>query len=234
MRSKKPTSSALILLSGGQDSATCLAWALKKFKNVRGIAFDYGQKHKTELKSAQKIAKISKIPLKIYQTDIFQKFTKNALTDKTIAIKISKNKPPTTFVPGRNHIFLSIAAIYAAQLGITNLITGVCQTDYSGYPDCRDAFIKSLKKTLNLAMQTASKTHAPRFKIHTPLMWLTKAETVKLMQKLGQMELLKHSHTCYNGERPACGTCPSCKLRLKGFKEAGTPDPLRYKIRHKT
>lgn len=222
MKAKNTT--ALILLSGGQDSATCLAWALKKFQNVYGIAFDYGQKHKIELKSARKIADRTNIPLKIYKTDIFQKFTKSALTDKTIAIKIPKNKLPTTFVPGRNHIFLSIAAIYAAQLGITNIVTGVCQTDYSGYPDCRNAFIKSLEKTLNLAMQT-------NIKIHTPLMWLTKAETVKLMRQLGQIELLKYSHTCYNGERPACGTCPACKLRLKGFKEADATDPLQYKSR---
>lgn len=230
---KKTNSSAIILLSGGQDSTTCLAWALKKFQKIHGITFDYGQRHKVELASAKKIAKICKIPLKIHKTDIFQKFTKNALTNKNIAIKIRKNKLPTTFVPGRNHIFLSIAAIYAKQLGITNIITGVCQTDYSGYPDCRNGFIKSLEKTINLAFGNTKTNHSPTkssntIKIHTPLMWLTKSETVKLMEQLGKINLLKYTHTCYKGNRPACGKCPACKLRLKGFKTAGIKDPLKY------
>lgn len=216
-------SKALILFSGGQDSTTCLAWALKNFDKIYAITFDYGQVHKIELKSAQKIAKITKTPLLIYKTDIFKQFTKSALTDKNLPIKIPKNKLPSTFVPGRNQVFLTIAAIYAKQLGIQNILTGVCQTDYSGYPDCRDDFIKSLEKTLNLAMEE-------NFKIHTPLMWLTKAETVKLMADLGQLELLKYSHTCYKGSRPACGKCPACKLRLKGFQEAGMKDPLKYKL----
>lgn len=213
---------ALILLSGGQDSTTCLAWALKKFKKLHAITFDYGQKHKIEIKAAKKLASMNKIPLKIYKTDIFQKFTKNALLDKNIKIKTPKNKLPNTFVPGRNLIFFSIAAIYAKQLGIKDIITGVCQTDYSGYPDCRDEFVKSLEKSLSLAMEE-------NFTIHTPLMWLSKAETVKLMQQLGKLDLLKYSHTCYEGKRPACGKCPACKLRLKGFKEAGVQDPLTYK-----
>lgn len=213
--------SAIILLSGGQDSTTCLIWAIKKFKNIHAITFNYGQIHENEIKAAKKIAKICKIPLKIYKTDIFKKFTKNALMNKEIAIKTSKNKLPNTFVPGRNHIFISIAAIYASQLEIPNIITGVCQTDYSGYPDCRKNFIKSLEKTLSLAMDS-------NFKIHTPLMNLTKAETVKLIKKLGYLKLLKYSHTCYKGSRPACGKCPACKLRLKGFQEAGIKDPLTY------
>jgi len=212
---------ALVLLSGGQDSTTCLAWAKKKFRKVYAITFDYGQRHKIEIKAAKKIADTAKIPLLLYKTDIFKKFTQNALINKNIKIKIHKNKLPTTFVPGRNLIFLSIAAIYAHQLGISNIVTGVCQTDYSGYPDCRDKFIKSLEKTLNLAMET-------KFKIHTPLMWLTKAKTVKLMQQLGQIKLLKSTHTCYKGMATACGKCPACKLRLKGFKEAGIKDPIKY------
>ncbi|MEK7085916.1 MAG: 7-cyano-7-deazaguanine synthase QueC [Patescibacteria group bacterium] len=218
---KKNQQTALVLLSGGQDSTTCLAWAKKKFGKICAITFDYGQRHKIEIASAKKIADKTKIPLLIYKTDIFKKFTQNALTNKNIKIKILKNKLTSTFVPGRNLIFLSIAAIYAYQLGISNLITGVCQTDYSGYPDCRDKFIKSLEKSINLAMET-------KFKIHTPLMWLTKAQTIKLMQQLGQIELLKSTHTCYKGLSPACGTCPACKLRLKGFKEAGIKDPLKY------
>lgn len=220
---KNASNKALVLLSGGQDSTTCLAWALKKFKKVCAITFDYYQRHKIELKSAKKIANKVKIPLLIYKTDIFKKFTQNALTNKNIKIKIHKNKLPSTFVPGRNMIFLSIAAIYAHQLGIKNIVTGVCQTDFSGYPDCRNKFIKSLEKTLGLAMET-------EFKIHTPLMWLTKAGTVKLMRQLGQIELLKYTHTCYKGLGLACGKCPACRLRLKGFKEAGIKDPLKYKI----
>ncbi len=218
---KTKQSQAIILLSGGQDSATCLAWALKKFKNIHAITFDYGQIHKTEIKSAKKLAKIVNIPIKIYKTDLFQKFTKNSLLNKEIEIKTPKNKLPSTFVPGRNLVFLSIAAIYARQMNIKTIITGVCQTDFSGYPDCRDEFIKSLQKTLSLAMNFD-------FKIETPLMWLTKAETVKLMAQLNQLELLKYSHSCYKGTRPACGKCPACKLRLKGFKEAGIKDPIPY------
>lgn len=201
---------------------------MKKFKKIHALTIHYGQLHKIELESAKKIAKLAKIPLKIYKTDIFKQFTKSALTNKSIRIKIPKNKLPTTFVPGRNLIFLSIAAIYAKQLGISNIITGVCQTDYSGYPDCRDEFIKSLENTTNLAFGH-DKNSPDWIKIHTPLMWMTKAETVKLMQELGKIELLKYTHTCYKGQRPACGECPACVLRLKGFKEAGIKDPLSYR-----
>ncbi|MBI4975537.1 7-cyano-7-deazaguanine synthase QueC [Candidatus Peregrinibacteria bacterium] len=216
--------SALILLSGGQDSTTCLAWTKKKFKEVVGITFDYGQLHKIEISSAKKIAKLTKTPLKIYKISLFKDFTKNALTDSSVKINAGgKNSLPSTFVDGRNHIFLSIAAIYAKQLNIHNIVTGVCQTDYSGYPDCRDNFIKLLEKTLTLAMDY-------KFKIHTPLMWLTKAKTVELAKKLKTINLLKYTHTCYKGSRPACGKCPACKLRLKGFKEAGIKDPIKYKI----
>ncbi len=224
----KNNNSAIILLSGGQDSTTCLAWAKEKFDKVYALTLHYGQLHKIELESAKKIAKLNKVPLKIYKTDLFKEFTKNALLNKEIAIKAPKNKLPSTFVPGRNLIFLSIAAIYAKQLGITNIITGVCQTDYSGYPDCRDEFVKSLEKTTNLAFGNTQNSEN-WIKIHTPLMWLTKAETVKFMQQLGKIEILKYTHTCYKGERPACGKCPACVLRLKGFKEAGIKDPLTYK-----
>ncbi len=214
--------SALLVFSGGQDSTTCLAWALKKFSKVHAITFDYGQRHKIELKAAKKIAKLTNTPLKIYKLDLFKQLTENSLINhKTKITAGTKTNLPSTFVAGRNHIFLSIAAIYANQLGIHNVITGVCQTDYSGYPDCRDTFIKSLEKTISLAMDY-------KIKIHTPLMWLTKAESVKLMNKLKQLPLLEHSHTCYEGKRPACGKCPACKLRIKGFKEAKMIDPLKY------
>lgn len=227
---KQPIKKALILLSGGQDSTTCLAWAKKKFKKIYAITFDYGQRHKIELNSAKKIAKITNTPLKIQKISLFKEFSKNALTHN---IKItagknipnSKNKksnPPSTFVPGRNLIFLSIAAIYAKQLKITDIITGVCETDYSGYPDCRKKFIKSLEKTLSLSMNC-------QFKIITPLMRLTKAKTVKLMKQLNKINLLKYTHTCYKGSRIACGECPACKLRLHGFKQAGIKDLIKYR-----
>lgn len=222
----KPTSgktnNAVVVLSGGQDSTTCLIWAKQKFKNIYALAFDYGQRHLTELTSARKIAKITNTPLKIHKIRLFKELTTNSLINHNQRIKTNKNDQlPNTFVDGRNHVFLSIAAIYAKQLNIHNIITGVCETDYSGYPDCRNEFIKSLQKTLSLAMDY-------KFKIHTPLMWLSKAETVKLMKKLNQTALLKYTHTCYKGLRPACGTCPACKLRLKGFLEAGIKDPLKY------
>jgi len=213
---------ALVVFSGGQDSTTCLAWAKKEFSAVETITFDYGQRHKIELESAKKITKIAKVSQEVVKIDLFSKLTANALTDPSITINQgSKDQLPSTFVPGRNLIFLSIAAIYAKQRGIKDIITGVCQTDYSGYPDCRDQFIKSLEQTLNFSMDE-------NFHLHTPLMFLSKKETVEMMQQLGQIELLKHSHTCYNGTRPACGKCPACKLRLKGFKEAGITDPLKY------
>lgn len=247
---KKSVKKALILLSGGQDSTTCLVWAKKKYDKIYAITFDYGQRHKIELKSAKTIASITNTPLKIQKINLFKEFSKNALTHnikitagKNIhnakennaydtkergnysIIPNSKNKKstlPSTFVPGRNLIFLSIAAIYAKQLNITDIITGVCETDYSGYPDCRKEFIKSLQKTLCLAINHP-------FKILTPLMNRTKAETVKLMKRLNKIELLKYTHTCYNGGRIACGTCPACKLRLRGFKQAKIKDPIEYK-----
>ncbi len=129
---------------------------------------------------------------------------------------------PTTFVPGRNILFLTIAASVAYQKKIKHVITGVCETDYSGYPDCRDATIKSLQETLQLGLDSD-------VQIHTPLMWKNKAETIKLMEELGGSDLHRYTHTCYKGERPACGECFACKLRLNGFKEAGLTDPLEYK-----
>jgi 7-cyano-7-deazaguanine synthase len=211
---------AVVLHSGGQDSTTCLMWALKQFKKIYVISFDYGQRHDIELKSAANICKKLKLPHEVIDLTIIKKLTKNALTDKSVKIKDGKGVP-STFVDGRNQMFLTVAAIYAKRKGIPNLVTGVCQTDFSGYPDCRSEFIKSLEKTLRLAMEFP-------FKIYTPLMYLTKAQTIELMQKLGGLPLLKYTHTCYEGARPACGKCPACKLRLKGFKEAGANDPLLY------
>lgn len=213
---------ALVLHSGGQDSTTCLVWALKEFESVRLISFDYGQRHYAELKAAKAIAKKLKLPHKTLKLPIISQLTKNALTDNSIKVKAGKkDELPTTFVDGRNALFLNVAAIYAKQHGITDIVTGVCQTDYSGYPDCRESFIKSMQKTLQLAMEYP-------FKIHTPLMHLTKAQTVGLMEKLGGLDLLKLTHTCYEGLSPACGKCPACTLRLKGFKEYGIDDLIYY------
>jgi len=217
---------ALVVFSGGQDSTTCLCWAMKNFKKVYTISFDYGQRHKKELEAAKKIAKELKVPNKVVKIGLFKELTKNALTDESVPVKSAEERSkgqnlPSTFVDGRNLIFLSAAAIYAKSLGIKDIVTGVCETDYSGYPDCRDEFIKSLENTLNLAMEY-------EFKIHTPLMWLNKAESVKMMKRLKGLKLLKYTQTCYEGRKRACGICPACKLRLKGFQEAGEEDPVEY------
>jgi len=222
MMTKEVSKSAVLLHSGGQDSTTCLAWAMKKFERVYLISFDYGQRHKKEIQAAKKIATKLSLPHETIKLPFLSELTTNALTDKTVKVKAgTKNQLPSTFVDGRNMIFLTAAAIYAKQKGIPNLVTGVCQTDYSGYPDCRDEFVRSIEKTLKLAMEFP-------FKIHTPLMFIDKAETVKMMQKLGSLELLKYTHTCYEGRKLACGTCPACKLRLKGFKLAKVKDPIKY------
>lgn len=221
---KKIGLSALVLLSGGQDSTTCLAWALTRFNHVETISFDYGQRHKIELHAAAKIAKKLGLQHKILKINIFKELGKNALThDIPIKVDPTGKKLPTTFVPGRNIIFLTAATAYAYQKNIHHLVTGVCQTDYSGYPDCRNQTIKALEKTLAYGMEYD-------LTIHTPLMFLTKAETVLQMKELGCFDLLKESHTCYEGKKPACGRCPACELRIKGFQEAGIMDPLPYSI----
>ncbi|MBI4234853.1 7-cyano-7-deazaguanine synthase QueC [Candidatus Peregrinibacteria bacterium] len=225
---EQKNNSAIIIFSGGQDSTTCLAWSKKKFDHVTALTFDYGQKHRIELRSAKKIAKITKTPLIIHKIKLFEQFKNNALINHRQKImQPDKQKLPNTFVPGRNHFFISIAALYAYDLKIKNIVTGVCQTDYSGYPDCREDFVKSLEKTINLAFgkQPNSKQ---ALQIHTPLMHLTKAQSIKLMQKLDQLDLLKYSHTCYQGISPACSKCPSCLLRLKGFEQAKIKDPIEY------
>ncbi|MFA5878765.1 MAG: 7-cyano-7-deazaguanine synthase QueC [Candidatus Margulisiibacteriota bacterium] len=211
---------ALVLLSGGQDSTTCLAIALKAFPNqVEAIGFNYGQRHLAELKAAEKIARIAQIPFKVLDLSLLGQITHNALTSKEIKIEQNQGQLPSTFVDGRNMVFLLFAAIYAKNKNIKNIYIGACQTDYSGYPDCRDEFIKSANQTLNLAMDY-------EFKIITPLMWLTKAEEIKLMQLLGNLAWYQHTLTCYEGINPPCGICPACKLRAKGFQEANISDPL--------
>ena len=212
--------SAVILLSGGQDSATCLAWALKQGWTVAAAIFDYGQRHLIELDSAKMLCKQQDLPYKIIEVPQFKTLTQNALTHDLPVEHLEKGLP-STFVPGRNLVFLNLAGMLAYQLGAKHLVTGVCQTDFSGYPDCRESFIQSAEKTLSLAMDYP-------LKIHTPLMFLSKAETVQMMHTMGFLDWYAVTHTCYEGKRPACGKCPACQLRLKGFEQAGFTDPLAY------
>jgi len=206
--------SALVVLSGGQDSTTCLFWAKQKFDKVYAITFDYGQKHKKEIEIAREIAEQADVPFHLMQLPFINQLGSNALTDSTIEMDAEKpiDRLPNTFVPGRNLFFLSIAAVYARQLDIKYIITGVSQTDFSGYPDCRDTFIKSLNVSLNLALED-------QFVILTPLMWMDKAETWALADKLGMLDLVRSKTlTCYNGfPGDGCGHCPACKLRRHGL-----------------
>lgn len=207
---------ALVVFSGGQDSTTCLFWAKKHFKEVRALSFLYGQKHQKEVELARGIAARANVPFDVMDVSFIGTLGRNSLTDA--AMEMDKKKPegsvPNTFVPGRNLFFLSIAAVYACERGIRQLVTGVSQTDFSGYPDCRDAFIKSLNVTLDLAMDE-------HFVIHTPLMWIDKAETWALADELGVMDLIRRETlTCYNGiQGDGCGECPACKLRREGLEK---------------
>jgi len=214
---------ALVLLSGGQDSTTCLHWAMDRFGKdaVSSITFDYGQRHRVELDCASQIAANAGVKNTCLPIDTFAALGGNALTgDIEVADGASAgNSLPNTFVPGRNIIFLSFAAAYAWQHDMNHMVTGVAQTDYSGYPDCRDETIRSLQQTLRLGMESC-------VEIHTPLMHLSKKETVLLAVSLGALEAMAFTHTCYNGQRPPCGNCAACVLRAKGFSEAGIVDPL--------
>lgn len=215
---------ALVLFSGGQDSTTCLYWAIDKYgkENVKALNIFYGQRHSVEIEAAEKIASMNDIELLQVRMDILENIGDSGLfTDQNISENhVSSDLLPASFVPGRNIFFLTIAAAYAYKFGISDIVTGVCETDYSGYPDCRENTIQSLNETLSLGMGKG-------FVIHTPLMHLSKKETVELAQSLeGCMEGLKYSHTCYNGQYPPCGECPACILRAKGFEEAGIKDPV--------
>lgn len=207
---------ALVVFSGGQDSTTCLFWAKKYFRRVFAITFIYGQKHVNEVEIAKAIAAKADVDIYVVDVSLIGKLGANSLTD--VSIVMDREKPadtfPNTFVPGRNLFFLSIAAIYAREKGIRHLVTGVSQTDYSGYPDCRDAFVKSLNVTLDLAMDA-------QFAIHTPLMWIDKSQTWELADKLGVLDLVRHETlTCYNGiPGDGCGHCPACKLRREGLEK---------------
>jgi len=221
---------AILLFSGGQDSTVCLAWALERFARVETIGFDYGQRHKVELDSRLRVRE-RMIALRsawaerlgddhVVRLDALSALSDTALT-RDIAIEIAENQLPTTFVPGRNLVFFAFAGALAYRRGAKHLVAGMCETDYSGYPDCRDDTIKAMQIALNLGMDQ-------RFVIHTPLMWIDKAATFALAHALGGDEfidlLVEDTHTCYLGDRSqrhewgyGCGTCPACRLRADGF-----------------
>ncbi|MCM3312054.1 7-cyano-7-deazaguanine synthase QueC [Bacillus sp. FSL K6-6483] len=204
---------AVVVFSGGQDSTTCLFWAKERYRSLHAVIFDYGQRHKEEIQCAVDIANEQGVPYKVFDMGLLNQLTANALTRENISVQAGEaGESPSTFVAGRNHLFLSFAAVYAREMGAKHIITGVCETDFSGYPDCRDVFVKSLNVTLNLAMDE-------QFVIHTPLMWLNKKETWALADKMGQLEYIRaKTLTCYEGIRgDGCGTCPSCQLRQNGL-----------------
>jgi 7-cyano-7-deazaguanine synthase len=229
---------ALVLFSGGQDSTTCLAWAIERFDRVETVGFDYGQRHRIELDCRDPIrSEIIKIrpgwKARLHQDHTINigslgELSETALT-RDVAIKIERNGLPSTFVPGRNLIFLTFAAALAYRRGLRHLVGGMCETDYSGYPDCRDDTIKAVQIALNLGMQH-------RFVLHTPLMWIDKAATWRLGESLGGGKLvdliINQTHTCYFGTRGechpwgyGCGKCPACELRAQGYERyraAGT------------
>ena len=211
----KQNESALVCLSGGQDSTTCLYWALKHFAHVEAVCFSYGQKHALEVEVARRIAEKAGVAFSLLDLSLLGQMTHNALTDASVVM--DKEKPadalPNTFVPGRNMLFLTLAAVKAYEKGIRNLVTGVSQTDFSGYPDCRDTFIRSLNVSLNLAMES-------QFVIHTPLMWLDKEQEWELADELGVFDIVRNETlTCYNGVMAdGCGECPACKLRRAGLE----------------
>jgi len=227
----KASESALVLFSGGQDSATCLAWALKRYARVETVGFDYGQRHGIEMQARKRVrdAMATLLPEGVrlgpdHVLDIraFGDLGQTAMTEDR-AIEVDERGLPSTFVPGRNLVFLTYAAALADRRGIAVLVGGMCETDFSGYPDCRRHTLDALERALRLGM-------ARDVSIETPLMSLTKAETWALADELGGPALveliLEESHTCYLGERGArhawgygCGTCPACALRAAGYEQ---------------
>ncbi|HSW07853.1 7-cyano-7-deazaguanine synthase QueC [Aquabacterium sp.] len=224
-------SSALVLFSGGQDSTACLAWALQRYPRVETIGFDYGQRHRVELDCRQVVRRelAAAFPQwaarlgddHVLDLGLLGQISDTALTDQR-AIEMQANGLPNTFVPGRNLLFLAFAAALAYRRGASVLVGGMCETDYSGYPDCRDNTIKAMQLALSLGL-------AGPMTIETPLMWLDKAQTWALSESLGGSALtalvIEHTHTCYLGERGqrhawghGCGECPACRLRAAGFE----------------
>ncbi len=214
---------ALIVFSGGQDSTTCLGWALHRFGMVETLTFDYGQKHRVEIYQAKKIAKALNVSNHILSIDAFSQLNDSALIDGSLDISSphrSRPNMPASFVPNRNAIFFTLAHAYAQKQGIEHIIIGINQTDYSGYPDCRQNFIEALEMTLNLGSEST-------IKFHYPLLHLTKAETFKMSRDEGVLDMVIYeSHTCYNGDHNSfhewgygCSKCPACTLRAKGWEE---------------
>jgi 7-cyano-7-deazaguanine synthase len=221
---------ALVLFSGGQDSTTCLAWALARFDRVETVGFDYGQRHRVELACREPIRE--RIPAtaafsgRLGLDHLLPLQTLGAISDTAltgdVAIAIGAGGLPTTFVPGRNLVFLSFAAALAYRRGCKHIVLGVCETDYSGYPDCRDDTVKAMQVALNLGLEA-------RFVLHTPLMWRDKAATFALAEEIGGQGLVdlvvEDTHTCYQGDREhrhdwgfGCGACPACDLRAEGWR----------------
>ena len=223
---------ALVLFSGGQDSTTCLAWALDRFSHVETVGFDYGQRHRVELECRADIISGLKTLHPAWAAKlgddhtvdlgVLGQISESALT-RDSAIEMQANGLPSTFVPGRNLVFLTLAAALAYRRGLAHIVGGMCETDYSGYPDCRDQTIKALNNALNLGMDR-------EFALETPLMWIDKAATWALAESRGGTPLFDRirtrTHTCYLGERGTlhdwgygCGACPACELRAKGYAE---------------
>lgn len=212
MYKKEP---ALLLFSGGQDSTTCLYWALKHFSSVKTLCITYGQRHTQEVEVARQIAKQAYVDFQILDASLISQLSVNALTsDVEMDAEQGDKKFPNTFVPGRNLLFLTFAATVAYANNIRHIITGVSEADFSGYPDCRQNFILSANQSINLAMDK-------NFEIHTPLMWRDKAAVWELADQLGVFDVIKNETlTCYNGiKAEGCGHCPSCKLRKEGLEK---------------
>jgi 7-cyano-7-deazaguanine synthase len=223
-------SNALVLFSGGQDSATCLAWALDRFDTVETIGFDYGQRHRVELDCRQTFlaglrGSFATWASKLGEDHLIDLSVLGAISETSLTreseIEFQKSGLPNTFVPGRNILFFTFAAAVGYRRGIKHLVGGMCETDYSGYPDCRDDTLKSLQVSLTLGMDR-------RLVIETPLMWIDKAQTWRMAKDLGGSAfvdlIVEETHTCYLGDRShrhawgyGCGTCPACELRLQGW-----------------
>ncbi|MGK9253519.1 7-cyano-7-deazaguanine synthase QueC [Paenibacillus humicus] len=214
-RLEKRKGKAVVVFSGGQDSTTCLFWALERYEEVEAVTFRYGQRHALELQCAASIAAELGIRHHMLDMSLLGQLAPSSLTREDLAVADAPEAGglPNTFVPGRNLMFLSFAAVLAKGVGADTLVTGVCETDFSGYPDCRNIFIQSLNVTLNLAMEE-------NFVIETPLMWLDKEQVWELSDQLGAFEFVREKTlTCYNGvPADGCGECPACKLRRNGLE----------------
>ena len=224
---------ALVVLSGGQDSTTCLAWARNRFDEVHALTINYGQRHAIEIASAKMIGILGQLDsheILTLPAGILEGTSPLTDPNQPVPQYTSQDEVPDgvakTFVPLRNQFFLTLAANRAFVLGCTHLVTGVCQTDYSGYPDCRQEFVDSLAETINKGTFTGEDWLLGELTIHTPLMNLTKAESVDLAIAEGAYGMLAYSHTAYDGSYPPAGTDAASLLRAKGFEEADIPDPL--------